>query len=51
MTQDQIDKATAIFARPAKSWSKEDDAFIFGLFKKGFRDELKRLRTQVLLNV
>lgn len=49
MNENEINAARAIFAKEPKHWTNEDNKYLYSLFKKGYRNELKTLRNQVLL--
>lgn len=42
-------KCRAIFKKPAREWNRDDYVVLDPLIKKGERENLKRLRTQVQL--
>jgi hypothetical protein len=50
MTEEEIQKASAILAKLPRDWSREENSFLYTLIKKGHRDSLKTLRTEVLLS-
>lgn len=44
MNQVDKEKATLIFAKQSKDWTRDDELFLNKLFDKGHREELKKLR-------
>lgn len=44
------EQAKVILAKPSREWSKQENAFIYTLIKKGNRDALKALRNEAMLD-
>lgn len=49
MTETEEVDAKKILAKPSSEWSAADSVFLHKLIKRGFRDRLKVLRDEVLL--
>lgn len=49
LTPDEISKATPILTKTGNSWTRDENKYIYGLIKKGHREELRGLRNQAQL--
>lgn len=44
MSEEQKVRAKQIFSKPSGEWTNDENMFLGGLFRLGFRKELKELR-------